>query len=223
MALRNLMETIVADIVDEIISNNNKLSLDHAKREDIIAYVLNRVPARYITGERGILHSMLEDRYAPQKRSDVLFLVYEAFDIITKRRDTGAFHSEEPPSVSRFPHVMGEVLEETTFSVIPDVTVTLEINNKAADMVDAEWENPYKTHKATKGYYHFWPAFSEAVMGNSKVQKAVVRFSHPQFAEKSIELDLEVLDAKDTGKTKVVPIVLLKAKEGVDLAFLYDE
>lgn len=223
MAIRNMMESIVSEVVDEIIHNDKDVSLDNAGREDVIAYVLNRIPSRYVTSERGVIHNALENRYTPQKRADILVLIYDAFKVIKSRRETEVSGSGKPVHVSQFPHVMGEVLEESTFSVVPDVTVTLLYNEKKASMVDSDWKNPYATHRATKGYYHFWPEYSETEMGKSKAHKFILKLSHPKFEEKIVELELGLLSNSETEKLKMVPIVLLKAKEGVDLSFLYDE
>ena len=127
MPVKNLMEEIITSIVTEILSGEqDKISESSSLKDDVIAYVLNRIPPRYFTSERGIIEIGEKNHF--------------------------------------FPHILGEVFEETTFSVIPDVEVTLTCNENPARMIDSSWNNPYITNTATKGYFHFWPDYNEALM-----------------------------------------------------------
>ncbi len=114
------MEDIVTSVVREVLKKDKDLPKAEIYEQDIIAYVLNRVPARYITSERGIIHGKLESRFKFQQRTDILFLIQEAIQNIQSRRASSPSSVEELAGRERMlPHIMGEVLEETTFSIIP--------------------------------------------------------------------------------------------------------
>jgi len=223
MSIQNLMEDIVANVVEEVMKKDKDLEKIKVNRDDIVAYVLNRMPPKYITSERGILHGKLQSHYETQQKTDMLFSVYEAIDVIKKRRST-ELHSAESTTAAeeyRLSHIVGEVLEETTLSMIPNVEVTLLFKGKPAKMIDDNWKNPYTTNKATKGYYHFWPIYSKSDMGKSAHVPFALLFSHPKFEDKKVDIEIETISKPNMAKTHTNAIVLLQAKAGVDLDFLY--
>jgi competence protein ComFB len=219
MPVNNLMKDIVISTLDEVLKKEAPKDVSSASRDDIIAYVLNRVPPKYVTSERGFLYSILDARYKVQDRIDVLFLIYEAIYKILNRRDpaVAARVMTLPESTAYLPHIVGQVLEESSLSVIPDVEVTLMFGHAPAAMVDSDWENPYRTNVATKGHYHFWPKCTDGTM---KAQTAIpfkLIFRHPHCADQSCDLTLDVSGKSDFGVSHFIPIVLMKAKdEGKD-------
>lgn len=220
MTVRNLMEDIVRNIVYEVLKNDADISQPDTNIEDIIAYVLNRIPPRYFTSERGILHGKLEEKLVRQQKTDIFFLIYEAIDVIKKRRGTELIFSVQESSLNiyRFPHIIGEVLEETTFSIISDIDITLHYKDRLAFMVGDDWKNPYKTNSATMGYYHFWPGYDETMMGKAVGPiKFTLVFRHPKFQEQMVDIDVELGGNSGMGKSMVVPITLLHVKDGVVL------
>ncbi len=114
-------------------------------------------------------------------------------------------------------------MEETTFSVIPEVTVTLFYKNKPAEMIDKDWKNPYVTNKSTKGFFHFWPKLQHSGKEDKKGDKAMqftLLCSHPKFKEKKIEFSLTAVDGRNSYKSFIMPMILMEKLEGVDLSFL---
>lgn len=224
MAIINLMVDVVTGIVHEVLKKTSELPEPEIYEPDITAYVLNRIPPKYITSERGILHGKLESRYIFQQKTDILLLVHEAIDVIKKRRpplvprDKGMYRERN----AFLPHLMGEVLEETTFSMIPGMEVTLKFGGKPAKMIDVSWKNPCVTNKATKGFYHFWPDFIEGEMQKKKNSPFTIHFRHPRCQEKEVEVDLGIIDNFELYKSHIVPIVLIQTREGVDTSFLYE-
>ena len=109
MAVKNLMEEIVGSVVMEILSREkDEQSQSELFREDVIAYVLNRVPPKYFTSERGIIHGKIESKFIIQKKADILFLVYEAISVVKIRRasvDHSDYSSIEEKS-DFFPHIL---------------------------------------------------------------------------------------------------------------------
>ncbi len=220
----NLMEVIVADVVDEVLGRDDSLDIIKFHRNDIIAYALNRIPARYVTSERGVIHGRIDTRLKFQQHTDVLFLIYEAIEIFTGRRDSEL--AEDHSSSWRqglIPHLIGEVLEESTLSVIPDIKVSLLYGDTPVPMMDDNWNNPYLTSEATRGYYHFWPDLDEKIDIDQDEIKFSVKFEHPDFEEMSVPALVILNEKKDIGKTFSIPLVLLKLKEGVDPGFLTDQ
>ncbi len=220
MSFRNLMEDITRTAVEEVIKKDNELTQINSNVDDIAAYVLNRVPPKYVTSERGMLHGKLQARLATQQKTDVFMLIYEAIEVIKKRRNKDEItgHTKFADcELKRFPHIIGQVLEETTFSVIPDVEITLYFGNSKCSMVDSDWKNPYKTNKATMGYYHFWPAYDDKIMGSSSDYKFRLEYTHKLLGKKDFEFELDFDSPTGIGMSYIIPIVLLQPKPGVPL------
>jgi competence protein ComFB len=224
MAIKNIMEDIILSTIDEIMKEDKFFAGVDRYKQDIAAYVLNRVPPKYITSERGILHGKLESRFLFQQKTDVILLIHEALEVIKARRDTPTQNIADSISMREwfFPHIIGEVLEETTFSIIPDVEVTLLYNDARAQMVDGSWDNPYNTNRGTLGYYHFWPEVQKSMINESKSVKFVLRFSHKKFKSKEMEILVPVLDDYNISYSRAVPIALLNLTDGIDVSFLYE-
>jgi competence protein ComFB len=227
MAVKNLMEDIVAALVDEVLLKTSKDDSDTViYKDDIITYVLNRIPPKYYTSERGILHGKLDSQFVFQQKTDILLLTHEAISTIKKRRSSEVPASVKDPVKEYFlPHILGEILEETTFSIIPNVTVTLLYKDKPAEMIDRYWKNPYVTNKSTKGFFHFWPELLHSEKENKKSGKKMqftLLCSHPKFNEKKIEFTLAVVESQNSYKSFIMPMILLEKLEGVDLSFLSD-
>ncbi len=222
MEFFNLIEVIVKDIVDEVLAKEEDFKSIKFHRNDIIAYVLNRVPARYVTGERGIIHSRIDPGLKNQEHTDILFLTYEAIGVFTKRRATEFDENKvtNEKLCGLIPHMIGEALEETTLSVIPELKITLLYNGQPAEMMDIGWKNPYIAAKATRGYFHFWPRYiMDKMIGGDYVEFQIV-FDHPKFEPRSVSVRAKVNKKNDLGNTQSVPLVLLKLKEGVSADFL---
>ncbi|MCX7679904.1 MAG: late competence development ComFB family protein [Spirochaetes bacterium] len=224
MAIRNIMEDVVASVVYEVLSKEKKVEYIEVYFDDIVAYVLNRIPPRYVTSERGILHDRIDFSRSAQRRSDILFLVHEAMRFVQSRRSTPSPPSriDESAKMKFFPHVLGEVLEETTFNPISGIEISLLYNNQHAQMIDPNWPNPYKTNKATKGFFHFWPKFIEGEMDEFSPIEFVLRFSHPALEELETRFSLKAVTSFNLGNSHVLPITLMKTKEGVDASTVFD-
>jgi hypothetical protein len=218
----NLMEVIVSDMVDQVLEKDRSISGVGFTRSDIIAYILNRVPARYVTGERGMMHSRIDTRLKFQQHSDLLFLIYEAVDIFSKRRGADADRNidEIEWRSGIIPHIMGEVLEESTLSIVPEVKISLLYNNIPVPMVDSNWENPYTTRNATRGYYHFWPYIDGNAGDIPDSVKFTITFEHPDFEVRRIDIAVPANKKRGMGKNFNVPITLLKLKPGKSPEFL---
>lgn len=224
MSVRNLMEDVVKSTIDELLKEEKYFEGAAMYKQDIEAYVLNRVPPKYVTSERGILHGRLEAKFLFQQRTDIIFLIHEALNVIKSRRETPSSGIQDSIESKHlfFPHIIGEVLEETTFSVVSDVEVTLLFNGKPAKMVDATWSNPYKTHKGTLGYYHFWPDVDAENMDVTDDVQFTVHLHHPKFEVKEIPIAIPVLKDYKITHSHPIQLALLELHEGEDVSFLYE-
>jgi competence protein ComFB len=218
MPVTNLMKDIVINILDEVLKKEKVKNINGNGRDDIIAYVLNRVQPKYVTSERGLLYGILDAKYQVQQRVDILFLIYEAIYQIQNRRDSNNAVKETviPEKNSYLPHIVGQVLEDSSLSIVPDVEVMLMYGGMAAPMVDSDWDNPYTTIGATKGHFHFWPKYEEKEMGKGPHIPFSIIFKHDKYTAETIDLSLEVVRNVDFGRSLFIPIVLMKAKEGVE-------
>jgi competence protein ComFB len=216
MAITNLMHDIVINILDEVLKKENNKNISSNDREDITAYVLNRVPPKYVTSERGLLYGILDARYQVQQQVDTLLLIYEAINKIVTRRNPADDHKDRLhlEKTSFLPHVVGQVLQESSLSIIAGVEVTLMHGNAMAAMVDTDWDNPYTTNAATKGHFHFWPKYIKCHMDKKSSVPFTISFRHPQFVETTIDLSLEVIKKSDFGRSQFIPTVLMKTREG---------
>lgn len=223
VSVKNIKEDIINNIVNEVLKSDKDIKNLKLHKDDIVAYILNRVPPKYITSERGLLHGKLEARYIIQQKTDILLLLYEAIEVFSKRRQSEKSDENENENIDncRFPHIFGEILEETTFTIVSDVKVSLLYDGKPSEMINQGWKNPYITNKATMGFYHFWPLYEE-VMGNSPKVSFQLIFTHPKFEEKMLDINVNLFEKADVGKSHVVPIVLMKLNKGIDPGFLYD-
>lgn len=216
MPAKNLMQDIVINILDEVLKKEGNRGISEHQKDGIIAYVLNRVPPRYVTSERGLLYGALDTKYRVQEQVDILMLIYEAISRIV----TGNGNDEDQAERTRLekssllPHIIGQVLEESTLAIIPGVEVSLMFGTSRAGMVDTDWENPYVTTSATKGRFHFWPKYSPAKMGKGPKIPFTLHFRHPHFSDMSVKVKLEVLKKSDFGRSQFIPIALMKSKTG---------
>jgi competence protein ComFB len=216
MAITNLMHDIVINILDEVLKKESNKKITDNNRDDIIAYVLNRVPPRYVTSERGLLYGILDARYQVQQQVDILLLIYEAIIKVVTRRDPADDRKDRLhlDKTTFLPHLVGQVLEEESLSIIADVEVTLMYGKAKAAMVDSDWDNPYITNAATKGHFHFWPKYIKSSMAKkSKVDFKII-FRHPQYDERKISLSLDVIKKSDFGRSQFIPTVLMKSRAG---------
>lgn len=225
MAIRNIMEDLVTSVVHEVLSKEQGVEHLEIYFDDIVAYVLNRISPRYVTSERGILHDRIDFTRSAQQKSDILFLAHEALGYVKSRRS-----SHVPPTKSAggegarfFPHLLGEVLEETTFGPVSGIEVALLYKGKLAPMIESQWPNPYRTVKATRGFYHFWPKFLEGEMNDAGPVEFLLRFTHPSLEDAEVGLSLRVAGSFNLGNSHVLPITLMKTKEGVNASAIFDE
>lgn len=212
MIIKNAMEDIVINAVIELYKDyDEKLLKCGAYIEDVVCYVLNRVPPKYITSGRGVLHFELEKEDNTQQLADIYSLINEARDIICKRRQDKTHLFEEDDFFFKdnvihtkeyylnFPYFTGRII--TSDKNISDdetsILLSIEINGKwqKAEMLSQNWQNPFIAGKHTYGYYTFWVNPIKAAQQKSTVEEKIsfkLNFSNKNYEpiERVVELKI---------------------------------
>ena len=167
MKVHNVMEELITTRVNLMYERLNEAKPSWFTcdcedcRLDVVSYVLNRIPPRYVVSGRGVVHTM-KLVPTPQIKADIDALVIEAVRAInsTKRpyhKDIAPCARSQAPEVSfNFPIFSGSVFDGASFEPLIDCTITLKYDDHRADMIDKTWSNPCKTYAATNGSYSFW-------------------------------------------------------------------
>ncbi|MGI0530150.1 late competence development ComFB family protein [Treponema socranskii] len=179
MKVHNVMEELVMSRVALMYERLNEtkpswLTCDCEDcRIDVVSYVLNRIPPRYVVSGRGIVHTM--NIPMPQIKADIDALTMEAIRVINSvkrpyHKDIAPnAHSEESQISFNFPIFSGTVFDGASFEPLIDCTITLKCDEHNADMIDKTWSNPCKTYAPTNGSYSFWvKPFKAEKLGESK-------------------------------------------------------
>ena len=161
------MEQTVLRIVDEICTDDESAASPQYCtstdcRMDAACFVLNRIPQRYVTSQRGQAHFEHELQHDQQLSVDIMTLAHEGLRRVSSVRrsfygdgDTSA-HSATGPHFY-LPTVKGRLFDGTSFELITDVSVLLLLGDRPVQMLDARWQNPYRISASTAGTYLFWP------------------------------------------------------------------
>lgn len=168
MKIYNLMEELVENKVNKLYddlkaANTVWLTCDCENcRLDTMAFVLNRIPPKYIISSRGITHTAA-DANLTQIKADIDTLAIEGIRLVsTSKRPTHnvksapeALYISGSKPFFFFPTFTGTVMDGLTFEPISDAKITLLRDGKPANMIDQTWLNPTQTFKSTKGTYSF--------------------------------------------------------------------
>lgn len=168
MNIHNLMEELVENKVNKLYddlkkSNTIWLTCDCQNcRLDAMAFVLNRIPPKYIISSRGITHTVADGNLT-QTKADIDTLAMEGIRLVSSsKRPT---HNSNSTTESLFinvanpyfffPTFTGSILDGTTFEPLSNAKISLFKDGSLADMIDQTWANPTKTYSSTKGTYSF--------------------------------------------------------------------
>jgi competence protein ComFB len=170
MKLKNYQEDLVLQAISIALENRPELLEDEVAVNDIAAFVLNRLPPRYIMSERGFTRLVSEEEEPSDERRDVatmvqlLVLVNRGIELVENRRKPSADNPQEVLTpedqvmpVLNFPQIVGKVVDAHDDRAVANATVTLYVDEDLADPAEPGWPNPFVTSLATRGYYSFWP------------------------------------------------------------------
>jgi len=195
MELKNYQEDVVLRAIDIALEDQPKLVSDSAFINDVAAYVLNRVPPRYVMSERGFLRLTVEQlEEGDGNRSlaniiELMILVNRGIDIVQSRRpsqntpaaDEGPAAPEEPNEfVHNYPQFIGRVVDDVTEQPVFGAVVSLHLDGDLVPPAEPGWSNPYRTHPQTKAFFSFWP---HAAKSEHEVAVCQILFStdHPDY------------------------------------------
>ena len=132
-------------------------------RLDTAAYVLNKIPPKYIVSGRGLTHSASDANIQLAADMDTLILdgmkrvasTARPFHTKNEQAANEAEQTKKGP-VFNFPAFIGFVYNGLTFEPIQGALIKLLHNGKSAIMADHTWTNPVVSNIHTKGAYSFW-------------------------------------------------------------------
>jgi competence protein ComFB len=178
MKLKNYQEDVVLRAIEIALEDSPELLEDGVFVNDVAAYVLNRIPPRYVMSERGFLRMALE--HADETNQDkslanvieLMILVNQGLDLVRSRR------SDSPPPrpavrgaegldsvsddprveyVHNYPQIIGRVVDGTTGSPVVGAKVSMHLDGDLVPPAAPGWQNPYRTTDKTRGHFSFWP------------------------------------------------------------------
>jgi competence protein ComFB len=83
MKIQNYMEDVVQDEMEQLINERDNVCKCTKCKLDIMVWVLNRVPAKYVITDRGRLYTKLKEQEV-QFKADVVKELTKAIDFVSK-------------------------------------------------------------------------------------------------------------------------------------------
>lgn len=174
-------------------------------RLDTTAYVLNKLPPRYIVSGRGLTHMLAS--VDTQMSVDMDSLIVEGMKKVAA--NARPFHaaetkdavgkSEDP--VFNFPLFVGTVYDGMSFDAIQSAQITLSQDGTPCTMLDHTWTNPMLLTSHTKGKYTFWVKPQKArVSGETKQFHFKLEIIADGFEKTTYVLDIPVTSSECTIK-----------------------
>jgi competence protein ComFB len=210
MRLKNYNEDLVLDTVKLVLNDRRDVKSTRSFVLDVAAFVLNRIPPKYITGERGFTHAFVGDWYGEETEEklidviELIAIVNRGIDVVAGRRRRVSRGQRKPPAAEAFPgdelhltyfynipHIFGRVVDVDTGTPLPRADATLFLNDQLSVSAEPGWRNPYRTSEQTKGYFTFWP---RAESGDSEAMKFEMRigFRHEKYQPLSLQRSLKI-------------------------------
>lgn len=205
MRLKNYNEDLVLETVKIVLRDRKELRATRSFVLDVSAYVLNRIPPKYITSERGFTRELIQPEDGCSEGGEKLnsiielvTLVNRAAEVVARRRRDGAARpapraSRESPGDAaarityfyNMPHIFGRIVDARDGSPVIAAEATLWINDEVSVPAEPGWQNPTRTNEQTRGYFSFWP---RAEMGESESMRVDMRISLDHGSYKPLTL-----------------------------------
>lgn len=209
MRIKNTLEDLVFNLVETILLEYKDESMKKPKfKLDLVCFVLNRVKPNYIVSSRGLVHQEKEFERDPQFLADLITLIYDGIEIISKRRNEIEDFEEENINWEisynttndfyfNFPLFLGKVYNAKNFDLLSDIDVYLkDENDTIVEMATPLWQNPYHISPKTPGIYTFWPMSIKAKTednGKTKKFNFVLEFKHKDFLTEKKVFTIEII------------------------------
>jgi hypothetical protein len=205
MKLKNYQEDLVLYVADLVLQERPDIEHNESFLHDVAAYTLNRLPPRYIHSERGFTR-LAADHWVDGSNGqglaslvEVLLLVHKAIDTIQHRRksqigpESGGSdapgEAELPDPLGywhNLPYLIGRVVDRDSDEAIEGVSVSIELDGQPAEAAEGNWQNPYRTSRATRGFYSFLPRPQRSRSRNRHFTLRIV-LEHPDYETQSLE------------------------------------
>lgn len=209
MRLKNYNEDLVLDTVKIVLQDRVDVRPTRSLILDVAAYVLNRIPPKYITSDRGFTREIVQGAGNGEQQRlvnaiELITQVNRAIDVVIRRRRDSAPARVKRPSGStspeaeqqltyfyNMPHIFGRIVDAGDGAPIIAAEATLWINERVSVPAEPGWRNPYTTNEPTKGYFSFWP---QVEMGETEAIRVEMRigFQHGRYAPFTFRKTLKV-------------------------------
>ncbi|MGA2761831.1 MAG: late competence development ComFB family protein [Spirochaetia bacterium] len=196
MRLKNYNEDLVLDTAKIVLRDRQDVRVNRSFLLDVAAYVLNRIPPKYITSERGFTREFVaaaaagEDGRRLVSVIELITLVNRAVEVVARRRRNGfPAHPRRPEATEasddearltyfyNMPHIFGRIVDAGDGRPVISAEATLWINDKMAVPAETGWRNPCFTNEQTGGYFSFWPAVETGESDSMRIQMRIA-FEH---------------------------------------------
>ena len=173
MEIHNLIEDVVIRFLDEVLEEKDDICKCHQCKLDMACFALNKIRPMYVVSSRGIIHSEAEKRESNQKDIDVMSVVIEAVNVVSKTRRHGETIKRDLPEQSNhdkngfyfnFPHIIGRVIDTESFMPASDLEIYLhyDTGTEPVKMMNSRWKNPVSIVEQMAGTFTFWPSSIKA-------------------------------------------------------------
>jgi len=200
MQLKNYQEDVVMHVIDVALENSPEFRSDITFVNDVAAYVLNRVPPKYIMSERGFtrfvsLHFLNDENGIDSGLVNLLELmtiINRGIEVVKERRKTVipsslySYFGTTVPDIKNieymhnFPQFIGRVKDRDSKKPVNNACVTMFIDGLKAHPAEPGWINPYYTNELTRGAYSFWPQAIKNT-AKSKRSKITITIDHEDY------------------------------------------
>jgi len=211
MRLKNYNEDLVLDTVKIVLKDRSDVRPTRSFILDVAAYVLNRIPPKYITSERGFTREVVQaagngngEEHRLVNVIELIAYVNRAIEVVARRRRDGApARSRRAPAAAadngaarltyfyNMPHIFGRIVDARDGTPVISAEATLWINDKVAPPAETGWRNPYLTNEQTSGYFSFWPVVES---GDSDTMRAQLKigFQHAKYEPLTFRRSIKV-------------------------------
>jgi len=210
MRLKNYNEDLVLDTVKIVLKDRSDVRSTRSFILDVAAYVLNRIPPKYITSERGFTREFVQagngngEGHRLVNVIELITHVNRAIEVVARRRRDGApARGKRSPAAAsdngasrltyfyNMPHIFGRIVDAGNGKPVISAKATLWINDKVAPPAETGWRNPYLTNEQTSGYFSFWPQVESGETDAMRVQLRI-GFQHEKYEPLTFRRSLKV-------------------------------
>lgn len=188
--IKNISYSEVLNTVNKLFTDENlkqrNLVNDTTLKEDIICYMLNRIPPCYTASSRGYNYYISGQK--TQTQVDLFALFFEALNVFQRKihdyvKTPQSGHEDE--TWFNFPLFTGTVYDGETFSKLSNVKITFYLDNQIIHNTKPNYPNPYNTHSKTKGQYTFLldPVKNDSPDMTERIFYIKIAFEHQDYKE----------------------------------------